>query len=169
MNDTNEVVALENMTSQERDSWRMTGVEPTREEVVKEDGKDTNQELAKEIKSKPAPEEDEVVASEREEDAASGTATKTEEQRAKKPGQMGYKELRNKIAELQAQIDAGKKPAAADNEAAKADAKSDEKPRPKSSDKKADGSPKYQTWEEYEDDLLGWREEKLRATVKGES
>jgi hypothetical protein len=167
---TNETVALENMTSQERDSWRMTGVEPVREDVAEiVEPKSAKVAEKEEIKSEPAPKEDAEVTASGEEDGESGTPTKTEEQRAKKPGQMGYKELRNKIAELQAQIDAGKKPAAADNEAAKADAKSDEKPRPKSTDKKADGSPKYQTWEEYEDDLLGWREEKLRATVKGES
>jgi hypothetical protein len=28
MSESNETVALENMTSQERDSWRMTGQEP---------------------------------------------------------------------------------------------------------------------------------------------
>jgi hypothetical protein len=168
---TNEVVALENMTSQERDSWRMTGVEPVREDVAeKVESKSAKVAEKEEIKSKPAPEEDEVVASEGEEDAASGTATKTEE-KVRKPGQMSYKELRTRIADLEKQIAAGTtKPVAADAEAAKADAKvEDAKPRPKSTDKKADGSPKYQTWEEYEDDLLTWREEKLRATVKGES
>jgi hypothetical protein len=165
---TNETVALENMTPTERDSWRMTGVEPTREEEVV---KDANQELVKEIKSKPAPEEDEVIASEGEEDAASGTATKTEETgKAKKPTQMSYKDLRTRIAELEAKIASGTtKPVAADNEAKAKDEKKDANPRPKSSDKKADGSPKYQTWEEYEDDLLEWRAEKDRAAFKEHS
>jgi hypothetical protein len=165
---TNEVVALENMTSQERDSWRMTGVEPTREEQA-----EAKPEKVVEIKSKPEAEEAEVVAATEPEETESGTVTKTEEQKTRKPGQMSYKELRTRIADLEKQIAAGTtKPAAADAEAAKADAKvdaKDAKPRPKSTDKKADGSPKYQTWEEYEDDLLSWREEKLRATVKEDS
>jgi hypothetical protein len=168
MEPTNETVALENMTSQERDSWRMTGVEPVREDVVEE--KSAKVAEKEEIKSKPEVEEAEVVAADSPEETESGTVTKTEEHgKAKKPGQMGYKELRTRIADLEKQIAAGVKPVAADSEAVKTDAKVDEKPRPKSTDKKADGTPKYQTWEEYEDDLLGWREEKLRATVKGES
>ena len=167
---TNEVVALENMTSQERDSWRLTGADVVREEQAEAK---PEKEKVVEIKSKPEVEEVEVIAAPESEEAESGTATKTEEQKTRKPGQMSYKELRTRIADLEKQIAEGKtKPAAADNEAAKADAKvdaKDAKPRPKSTDKKADGSPKYQTWEEYEDDLLTWREEKLRATVKEDS
>lgn len=165
MSDTNETVPLEQMTSEQRDSWRMTGEQPVREEkVVKEVAKED------EIKPEPEVEEADAVAATEPEEAESGTAAKTEEQKTRKPGQMGYKDLRNRIAELEAQIAKGAKPAAADNEAAKADAKAkDDTPRPKSSDKKSDGSPKYQTWEEYEDDLLSWREEKLRASVKDDS
>src|ERR1700691_158175 len=157
---TNEVVALENMTSQERDSWRLTGVEPTREEQAEVK---PEKEKVVEIKSKPEVEEAEVVAATEPEETESGTVTKTEEhEKAKKPTQMSYKDLRNdltatraRIAELESQIKAGTtKPAAADNEASAKD--KDAKPRPKSTDKKADGSPKYQTWEEYEDDLLTW-------------
>src|ERR1700684_918352 len=164
---TNEAVALENMTSQERDSWRLTGVEPTREEQAEAK---PEKEKVVEIKSKPEVEEAEVVATSEPEETESGTVTKTEEhEKAKKPTQMSHKDLRSRIAELEAKIKAGEtKPAAADNEAAKADAKAkaDEKVRPKSTDKKADGSPKYQTWEEYEDALLEWRAEKDRATSK---
>src|SRR6202161_3692858 len=162
---TNEAVALENMTSQERDSWRLTGVEPTREEQAEAK---PEKEKVVEIKSKPEVEEAEVVATSEPEETESGTATKTEEhEKAKKPTQMSYKDLRSRIAELEAKIAAGTtKPVAADNEAKAKDDKKDEHPRPKSTDKKADGSPKYQTWEEYEDGLLEWRAEKDRATSK---
>jgi hypothetical protein len=171
MEPTNETVALENMTSQERDSWRMTGVEPVREDVVEE--KSAKVAEKEEIKSKPEVEEAEVVAADSPEETESGTVTKTEEQqgKVKKPTQMSYKDLRTRIAELEAKIAKGDKPVAADNEAVKAEAKDkvSEKSRPKSSDKKADGSPKYQTWEEYEDDLLEWRAEKDRAAFKEHS
>ena|ERR1700677_5066454 len=166
---SNETVALENMTSQEKNEWRLTGVEPVRE--VEETKPAKEEAKVVEITKKPADEEAEVVAADREEDAESGTATKTEEQtgKAKKPTQMGYRDLRSRIAELEAQIAKGAKPVAADNEAKAKDDKKDEHPRPKSSDKKADGSPKYATWEEYEDDLLEWRAEKDRATSKQEA
>jgi hypothetical protein len=166
MSESNETIPLEQMTSTERDSWRMTGVEPVREpEPVKQ------VESKGKLESKPAPEEADVIAATEEEDGESGTPTKTEEQmvKAKKPNQMSYKDLRTRIVELEAKIAAGEKPVAADNTAKAKDDKKDANPRPKSSDTKADGSAKYQTWEEYEDDLLTWREEKLRATVKGES
>ena len=165
---TNEVVALENMTSQERDSWRLTGADVVREEQAEAK---PEKEKVVEIKSKPEVEEAEVVATSEPEEAESGTATKTEEhEKAKKPTQMSYKDLRSRIAELEAKIAAGTtKPVAADNEAKAKDDKKDEHPRPKSTDKKSDGSPKYQTWEEYEDDLLEWRAEKDRAAFKEHS
>ena len=119
---TNEVVALENMTSQERDSWRLTGADVVREEQAEAK---PEKEKVVEIKSKPGAEEAEVVAATEPEETESGTVTKTEEhEKAKKPTQMSYKDLRSRIAELEAKIKAGEtKPAAADNEAAKADAK----------------------------------------------
>ena len=175
MDNTNETVPLEQMTSKQRDSWRMTGDLPVRDEAKPKEA-DAPTSAKDENENKPAPKEVEKVAASEGEEGESGTPTKTNEEhkadRTKKPGQMGYKDLRARIAELEAQIAAGKKPAAADSQAERADAKGkDEKvcPRPRSADKNADGSAKYTTWEDYEDDLLSWHSEKLRGDVKTDS
>ena len=86
----------------------------------------------------------------------------------KSPRRLGYGELRARVKELEAELaakaaaaDPGAPPKAADDGAAPPEPKVGKlRPRPDAADVKADGTPKYEKWSDYEDDLLAWADEK---------
>ena len=82
-----------------------------------------------------------------------------------RPNRLGYKDLRDRVKQLEAENEQLKKP----NEEKKVEPEVKAEPeklraRPKSDDQ-VDGKPKYKDWSEYEDDLLAWNREKIFAEI----
>lgn len=87
-----------------------------------------------------------------------------EPEKPKAPRQMSYKELRARVRELEDQAKVLKMPSREEPKPAAETPKPPEKlrARPKSEDiDPATNKPKYETWQQYEDDLLAWNEEKI--------
>jgi hypothetical protein len=91
-------------------------------------------------------------------------AAEPEKPRDKKPREMTYKELRERVRALETENVQLKTPKIEPKEVVEpeSEVKQPEKlrARPKSDDT-ADGKAKYATWEQYEDDLLAWNQEKI--------
>lgn len=135
---------LEKLTPKEDAEWRLTGKLPTAEPARKEPS------------TEPAAES-----------ASEGTEALPE---PKKVTKMGYGELRARVRELEAEAErlkaASKQPEAA-AEPLKAEK---QRPKPKMDDKKEDGAPKYETMEEYFEDLADWKaESKINEVRTAES
>jgi hypothetical protein len=85
------------------------------------------------------------------------------EKRDKKPREMTYKELRERVRALETENVQLKTPKSEPKEVVEPEPKAEPeklRARPKSDDV-ADGKAKYATWEQYEDDLLAWNQEKI--------
>lgn len=88
---------------------------------------------------------------------------------SKNPKRLGYGELRKRVQELEGELAArttAPKAPPAEEPKAKAEKLP---PKPTTADKNEDGTPKYKTWEEYNEDLIDWKaEQKLADWRKGE-
>lgn len=140
---------LTSLSDKQYQEWRITGEIP-----------------AEGVKEEPEAKADEKKPPEKAETASEpGADAKQEQRKEKKPGSMGYGELRAKIAELEAKIAAGDKPKVADETAErkeKAETKRPAKPTPNDVDEK--GQPKFATYEDYVDALTDWKtDEKFAA------
>ena len=117
--------------------------------------------LEKGFSAKTAAVEKEVVVKEPKKEAPK-VETKQSETR---PNRLGYKDLRDRVKQLEAENEQLKKT----NEEKKVEPEVKAEPeklraRPKSDDQ-VDGKPKYKDWSEYEDDLLSWNREKIFAEL----
>jgi hypothetical protein len=135
---------LSELTETQDAHWRMTGELP--EKAPKE-------------APKPKADEKETPA-EAKADTEKGTESKTESEQ--KPRDMSYGQLRAHIKKLESEL-------AASKTAPKTETAQVEEPTPKAEkvrtkptqeDKKEDGSPKYKSWEEFNEDLIDWHAEK---------
>lgn len=145
---------VETLQGAERDEWLKTGELPDREaeKAAADAGKDAAEEKV-ETKFQPAPKKEATDKS--------------------KPGQMSYRQLRDRVAELEAEttkLKTGTKtddpPPAKDSPAPKTEepAKTEElRAKPDPTEKGADGQLKYKTYEDYVEDLAAWRTEKTLA------
>ncbi len=83
-----------------------------------------------------------------------------------KPNRLGYKDLRERVKQLETENEQLKKPRE-EVKAAELEVKAEpekQRARPKSDDV-VDGKPKYKDWTEYEDDLLAWNSEKILRDI----
>lgn len=89
---------------------------------------------------------------------------------AKKPGQMGYGELRQRVKELEDRLARQQAPEPKEPEApAKAEAKAEqERPKPTPQDTDEKGKAKYKTYEEYLEDLTDWKADQKLAAFRKE-
>jgi hypothetical protein len=136
---------LSELTETQDAHWRMTGELP--EKATKEAPKPKADEKETPAEAKTAEEP--------------GTAAKLESERKKKPTEMGYGELRSRVKELEEKL-------AASSTAPKESAPVEEptpnaekvRTKPTQDDKAKDGTPKYKSWEEFNEDLIDWHAEK---------
>lgn len=149
-------VPMEKLSDAQHKKWLETGELPVQG--------------AKEVKSLSDGKKNEPDA---EKDAAEEvTEPGTETPREKKGvGSLTYKELRARVRELEAKLaDASKDERREIKEEIEELVETAPKPkaekaspRPKAGDQKEDGTPKFATWEEYEDALLEWNTERVLA------
>jgi hypothetical protein len=91
------------------------------------------------------------------------------EAKAKKPNQMGYSELRQRVSELEARLARQEAPEPKEEPAPKAEAKVEqERPKPTPQDTDDKGKAKYKTYEEYLEDLADWKAEQKLAAFRKE-
>lgn len=139
---------LGELTDKQDAHWRLTGELPKKEPKVSSEPKKAENAPADE--AEPAPETD-TGASQEQEPKPSKSG----------PGSMGYKELRNRVKELEDQLAASKtapkeEPAPVDGPQPKAEKV---RAKPNLEDKDKDGKPKYASWEEYNEELIDWKAE----------
>lgn len=132
---------LSNLTDKQYADWRLTGEIPAEAQAEKK----AEEKVSADEKAAPAKKE-------------------------KAPGSMGYGELRAKIAELEAKIAAGEKPKAADEAAAKKEAKTETRAKkPTPNDVTENGEPRFATYEDYVDALTDWKTDEKLAAFKSEA
>ena len=148
---------VESLEGAQRDEWLKTGELPA-------------------DKAAPAP-KNEVVGDKAGKAAAEEEETtrfdvKPASERAPRPGQMGYKALRDRVQTLEAELAAAKtgknEPPPKDSPAGKEGQAADAqlRPKPTPSDKAADGKLKYATYEDYIEDFTAWKQQEYAEKSK---
>lgn len=147
-------IPLEDLSEAQHAKWLKTGDLPVKG--------------AKEVKTFDEKDEPEVEKDATEEAEEPGAAAP---KREKSAGKLSFAELRARVRELEAQL--AKAPKAERAEIKEEIAEVEEKQakaeklraRPRSADKNADGTPKYKDWNEYEDDMDKWYDERADIRV----
>lgn len=147
--------SMDKLTPKEYDTWQKTGEVAVDREAS---GLKAEKPEAKEADAA----DDAKLADE------SGTSVTREK---KGVGSLTYKELRARVRTLEAELEtatkAERREIKEEIEELVADAPKPKTekatPRPKAGDQKEDGTPKFATWEEYEDALLEWNTERVLA------
>jgi hypothetical protein len=119
--------------------------------------------LEKGFSAKTAAVEKEVVVEEPKKEAPKVETKQSE----KRPNRLGYKDLRDRVKELEAENLRLKTPKTEEEVKVETEKKAEPeklRARPKSDDQ-VDGKPRYKDWSEYEDDLLAWNREKIFAEL----
>ena len=143
---------LESLGKEQYENWRLTG------EIPAEGEKDP----------KPAATEAEKKTAD---DAKPADESGKPAKRETNPNNLSYKELRNRVKELELQLKDATKAEAREikeeiAELTEPPAKTEKlRARPRASDKNSDGSPKFKDWDAYEDDLDKWYDERNEARV----
>lgn len=123
----------------------------------------------------PEPKTEEKPPEEKQEEKPADKAAEEEPKfeqpkQVKKPGQMGYSELRQRVKELEDRLARRQAPELKEPEAtAKAEAKAEqERPKPTPQDTDEKGKAKYKTYEEYLEDLADWKADQKLAAFRKE-